>query len=180
VSLLAYAPARRAGPLAPLARLIAALDVAACWLIVLMLSAMVAVVTAQVTLRYGLNSSIGWADEVSRLAFVWTMFVAIPLGIKAGAHIGIELVTDRLPPHLRGALQRAMALLAMAMLLLIAKESIQLAMDQWDEMMSSLRFSSSWFVVPLAVCGVHGALHLLWIALAGAPARDDSLIQELG
>jgi TRAP-type transport system small permease protein len=180
VSLLAFAPARRAGPLAPLAKLIAALDVAACWLIVVLLSAMVAVVTAQVTLRYGINSSIGWADEVSRLTFVWTMFVAIPLGIRAGAHIGIELVTDRLPPGLRSALQRVMALLAMAMLLLIARESILLAMDQWDEMMSSLRFSSSWFLVPLAICGVHGGLHLLWIAVAGAPARDDSLAREPG
>jgi TRAP-type C4-dicarboxylate transport system permease small subunit len=180
VSILAYAPARRSGALAPLARLIAALDVAACWLIVALLSAMVLVVTAQVSLRYGLNSSLGWADEVSRLTFVWTMFIAIPLGIKAGAHIGIELVTDRLPAAWRGLLQRLMALLAMAMLLLIARESVLLAIDQWDEMMSSLRFSSSWFVVPLVVCGVHGALHLLWIALVGAPARDDSLPQEPG
>lgn len=179
MNVLAFAPARRSGPLAPLAWLIAALDVAACWLIVVLLSAMVGIVTAQVALRYGLNSSIGWADEVSRMTFVWTMFVAIPLGIKMGAHIGIELVTDRLPPSLRSGLQRLMALLAMGMLLTIAWQSVLLAVDQWDEMMSSLRFSSSWFVVPLAVSGVHGALHLLWIVLAGAPARDDRFAQEL-
>jgi TRAP-type C4-dicarboxylate transport system permease small subunit len=180
MSILAFAPARRSGPLAPLAWVIALLDVAACWLIVALLSAMVLIVTGQVALRYGLNSSIGWADEVSRMTFVWTMFMAIPLGIKAGAHIGIELVTGRLPPNLRSGLQRLMALLAMAMLLLIAWQTVLLAADQWDEMMSSLRFSSSWFLLPLALSGVHGALHLLWIALAGAPARDEQLLKELG
>ena len=43
-----------------------------------------------------LNSSIGWADEMSRLTFVWSIFLGIPLGIRAGAHIGMEL-RDRAP-----------------------------------------------------------------------------------
>ncbi len=172
-------PARSGGPLAPLAWLLALLDLAVAWLIVLMLSAMVAIVSAQVALRYGINSSIGWADEVSRLTFVWTMFLAIPLGIKAGVHIGIELVTDRLSPTLRSTLQRLMAAIAMAMMLLVAWQTILLAVDQWDEMMSSSTYSSSWFLVPLAVASIHGALHLLWIVLAGAPARDELLMQDL-
>ena len=172
-------PARTNGPLAPLAWLLAAIDLAVAWAIVILLSAMVAIVSAQVALRYGVNSSIGWADEASRLTFVWTMFLAIPLGIKAGVHIGIELVTDRLPPALRSGLQRLMAAIAMAMMLLVAWQTILLAADQWDELMSSSSFSSSWFLVPLAVAGLHGALHLLWIVLAGSPARDERLLQEL-
>ena len=179
MNLMQLRPARTGGILAPLAWLLAILDLVVAWLIVLLLSAMVAVVSAQVALRYGVNSSIGWADEVSRLTFVWTMFLAIPLGIKAGVHIGIELVTDRLPPSLRSGLQRFMAALAMAMMALVAWQTILLAADQWDEMMSSSSFSSSWFLVPLAIAGIHGALHLLWIVLAGAPARDEALMQEL-
>lgn len=172
-------PTRRTGPLAPLSWLLAILDLAAAWIIIILLSVMVGVVTAQVALRYGVNSSIGWADEVSRLTFVWTMFLAIPLGIRAGVHIGIELVTERLPKALRSGLLRLMALVAMAMMLLIAWETVKLALDQWDEMMSSLTFSSSWFLVPLAICGVHGALHLLWIVLSGGSERDEALMKEL-
>jgi TRAP-type transport system small permease protein len=173
------APARRDGPLAPLAWLTAIFDFAVAWIIIVLLAAMVAIVSAQVTLRYGLNSSIGWADEISRLTFVWTMFLAIPLGIKAGAHIGIELITDRLPAGARTMLQRLMAAVAMGMMLLVAWQTIILALDQWDEMMSSSSFSSSWFLVPVAIASIHSALHLLWIVLAGAPARDERLLQEL-
>jgi TRAP-type transport system small permease protein len=179
MDLFHISPVRREGPLAPIAWLLAIFDLAVSWLIVALLSAMVAIVSAQVALRYGLNSSIGWADEVSRLTFVWTMFLAIPLGIKAGAHIGIELVTDRLPANARSLLQRLMAAIAMGMMLLVAWQTIVLAADQWDEMMSSSSYSSSWFLVPVAIASVHGALHLLWIVLAGAPARDEKLAQEL-
>lgn len=178
MDVLRLSPARRKGALAPFAWLVAIVDMAAAWLIVVLLSAMVAVVAAQVSLRYGVNSSIGWADEVARLTFVWTMFLAIPLGVRSGAHIGIELVTDRLPPIARDALMRLMALVATAMMLLLAWETVKLAADQWDELMSSLAFSSSWFLVPLAICGVHSALHLIWLALVGAPARGSAPIQE--
>lgn len=178
MQVLRFEPARIGGALQPLAWAIALLDMIAAWLIVALLSVMVAVVAAQVVLRYGLNSSIGWADEISRLAFVWTMFLAIPLGIRHGAHIGIELVTDRLAPPLRSVLSRLMALLAAAMMALLAWETLKLAAEQWDEMMSSLRYSSSWFIVPLAICGVHGGLHMLWIALTGPAMRDSSLPPE--
>ena len=48
---------------------------------------MVLVVSAQVVIRYVFNDSLDWADEVSRIAFVWTIFLAIPLGIRDGTHV---------------------------------------------------------------------------------------------
>jgi len=53
------------------------------------------VVSLQVLLRYALNSSLGFADEMSRLTFVWSIFLGIPLGIRLGAHIGMELLSSR-------------------------------------------------------------------------------------
>ncbi len=88
---------------------LAALDVAAAWTIVALVTVMVTVVSAQVFMRYALNSSIGWADEVSRLMFVWSIFLAIPLGIRLGAHIGIEMLTARLPAAAQDVLARAVA-----------------------------------------------------------------------
>lgn len=164
------APSGKAGR--PLAALIAGLDVAASWLIVFLLSGMVAIVVSQVVLRYVFNSSFGWADEASRLAFVWTMFLAIPLGVKAGVHIGMEIVVERLPAPWRDALARLMALIAMTMMLLVAWNSLWLAIDQWDELMASVNASAAWFIVPLVASGLHGALHLFWIALNGRPRKE--------
>ena len=53
-----------------------------------------------------------------------------------------------------------MALLGAALMLLVGWESLRIAFDQWDELMASVEASAAWFIVPVGICGFHGALHL--------------------
>jgi TRAP-type transport system small permease protein len=175
---LRYAPMRGNKPLKPLAHAIATLDVAVGWSLVGMVSVMVAVVSTQVALRYLFNSSIDWADELARLCFVWSIFLAIPLGLKSGAHIGIEMIASRLPQPFQSLVARTVAVLGAGLLLLVAWESAVMAWEQWDELMASMPASAAWFIVPLAICGVHGALHLLWQAFTGEKHVDAGLQAE--
>lgn len=132
---------------------------------------MVAVVSAQVALRYGFNRSIDWADEIGRLAFVWSIFLAIPLGVRDGAHIGIDLLVDKLPAFGQSLLRRAGAALGAAMMLAIAWAAVRTCREQWDELMSTVDVSVGWFIVPVAVGALFSAFHLLHIVVAGAPAK---------
>jgi TRAP-type transport system small permease protein len=132
---------------------------------------MVAVVSAQVALRYGFNRSIDWADEVGRLAFVWVIFLAIPLGVRDGAHIGIDLLVDKLPAAGQAALRRAGAALGAAMMLAICWAAVHTCREQWDELMSTLDVSVGWFIVPVAAGALFSAFHLLHIVIAGPPAK---------
>ena len=176
-SFTVWTPMAGPAPLRPLASLLAALDVAVSWILCVAMGVMVAVVGAQVALRYGFNSSLDWADEIARLTFVASIFLAIALGIKTGSHIGVEIFVARFPRALRGALARVIALVCAAALLLVAWEALTVAIDQWDELMGAVNASNGWFLVPLVVGGVHGALHLLWIALNG-PARTVAVATE--
>jgi TRAP-type transport system small permease protein len=176
-SFTAWQPMAGPAALRPLAWVLATLDMAVAWVLCAAMAVMVAVVGAQVALRYGFNSSIDWADEIARLTFVWSIFLAIALGIKTGSHIGIEIVVARLPAVLRSALARLIALVCAGAMLLVAWESITVARDQWDELMGAVNLSSGWFLMPLIVGGVHGALHLLWIVLNG-PARGAAASAE--
>lgn len=177
--LLRYTPMCERGPLRPLAKLIAALDLAVGWTLVVLLLVMVAVVSAQVVLRYVFNSSLDWADELSRLCFVWSIFIAIPLGLKQGAHIGIELLAARLPKAMRSLLARLVAVAGAALLLLVAWEALRMAYEQWDELMASINASAAWFLLPLGVAGLHGALHLIWQALDGPQDTPPQTLAEL-
>jgi TRAP-type transport system small permease protein len=132
---------------------------------------MVTVVSAQVALRYGFNRSIDSADEIGRLAFVWAIFLAIPLGVRDGAHIGIDLLVDKLPAAGQSALRRAGAALAAAMMLAICWAAVRTCREQWDELMSTVDVSVGWFIVPVAVGALFSAFHLLHIVIAGPPAR---------
>lgn len=150
-------------------RVLLALDRAVMLALLVSVTVMVGVVSAQVSLRYGFNQSIDWADEVSRLAFVWSMFLAIPLGVRQGAHIGIDIVVNRMPPLVQKALRRAAALLSAVMMFAVAWAAAGVAREQWDELMSTLDWSVGWFIVPVGVGALLSALHLVRIAVEGPP-----------
>ena len=163
----AAAPAVPAWPL----RLLRAADRVLTGALLAAVAAMVAVVSAQVALRYGLNRSIDWADEIGRLAFVWSIFLAIPLGVRDHAHIGIDLLVDKLPAAGQSALRRAGAAIGAAMMLAICWAAVRTCREQWDELMSTVDLSVAWFIVPVAVGALFSALHLLHVVIAGPQAR---------
>lgn len=149
------------------------LDRGVAWLIAGVMAVMVVVVSVQVGYRYGLNGSFDWADEVARLAFVWTVFLAIPLGLKQGAHIGIEFIVQRLPLAMREWLFRAMCGLAVVLMLVVAWQAAILVVQQWDEELPTIPVTSAIFMVPVAWSAAHSALRLAAIAVTGrvpAPA----------
>jgi TRAP-type C4-dicarboxylate transport system permease small subunit len=150
-------------------RVLDALDRMVTAALLVAVAVMVGVVSAQVALRYGLNRSIDWADEISRLAFVWSIFLAIPLGVRQGAHIGIDIVVLKFPPRVQAVLRRAAAAVSAAMMGVIAWAALGVAREQWDELMSTLDWSVGWFIVPVGVGAGLSALHLVRIAIEGPP-----------
>jgi len=148
--------------LAPVDRLVGGVIIAA-------MAAMVIVVSLQVLLRYVFNTSLDWAEDVARLLFVWSIFLAIPLGVKQGSHIAIELFTVHLAPAARRRLFRAMALGCGALMAVVCYQSTLLTVQQWDEFMPTLNVTAALFMVPVALGAAHSALHFVLLAVAGAP-----------
>ncbi len=142
-------------------RMLDGIDRAARWAIIAAMAAMIAVVSVQVLLRYAFNSSFDWSDEMSRLLFVWCMFLAIPLGIREGAHVGIELLVVHVPAGPRAQLAKTCALISAAMMLVVFWQAVKVAWLTWDEMLQTVNLSANWFMVPVAVAAAHSCLHLL-------------------
>jgi TRAP-type C4-dicarboxylate transport system permease small subunit len=154
-------------------KLLEGFDRLVCWAIMLVMALMVAVVSMQVLLRYGFNSSIDWADDIGRLMFVTAVFLAVPIGIKHNAHISIELLTARLPAGLQDGLARFVALLSTGLMLMITWYTVQVAAEQWSVMLPTLNLTTAVFMLPVGLGSVHSALHLMRIVVSGPPARAD-------
>ena len=151
-------------------RVLDAVDRLARWAIIAASALMIGIVTLQVALRYGFNTSIDWSEEVSRLLFVWSMFLAIPLGIREGAHVGIELLVAHIAPQLRKVLARGCALGGAAIMVVVFWQAVKVGALTWDEMMQSLNASTNWFMVPVAIAAAHSFFHFLQL-LWRAPRR---------
>lgn len=65
------------------------------------LAVMVVLVFGNVVLRYVFSSGIAWAEEIARLMFVWMIFLGAIIALRKHAHIGVEMVQERLPPAAR-------------------------------------------------------------------------------
>jgi TRAP-type C4-dicarboxylate transport system permease small subunit len=143
---------------------LARLDLASRWLIIAAFAVMVVVVALQVLFRYFLDFSLDWADEVGRLSFVWTAFLGVPHGVKIGAHVGIDFVAKLIPPAPLAWVFRASCAACAALMGVVAWQSMVIAAETWDQLMPVLDFSTGWFYVAIAVCGVHSLLHFALLA----------------
>ena len=84
-------------------------------LMVLMFLATVANVAA----RYLFNSPIQWAEEFSRYAFIWIVFLGAVVCTKHKRHIGIDSLVKILPGHVQPWVSLAADLMTSALMVII-------------------------------------------------------------
>lgn len=65
-----------------------------------LLAVMLAVALAQILSRAVLDHTLDWAEEMARMALVWSVLLAAPLAYRSGAHVAISAFEAALPPRL--------------------------------------------------------------------------------
>lgn len=70
-------------------------------LITLLFSAIVIVGTLQVFNRFVLNISLSWSEEFQKFAFVWVVFLAIPVAYNRMAHLRVDTFFERFPARMQ-------------------------------------------------------------------------------
>ncbi|GHE21629.1 TRAP transporter small permease [Halomonas urumqiensis] len=148
---------------------LALLDRTSYYAILVAMATMTVLVSAQVVARYLLSTSIDSADELSRLCFVWAIFLAIPHGIKVGIHVGIDALVTHLPERLQESLARLMALVGALMMAMLFWISLGAVADKWQELMPTLPITAAVFYIAVLICAGHCCLHLLAQAMRLEP-----------
>lgn len=164
--------ARASGPRGAYARLLGRIDQVSAWLLIGIMATLVLLVTLQVFYRYVLASTIVFADEISRLCFVWVIFLAIPHGVRLGAHVGIDLLLLRLPPGVVTAINRMTSAIGAVLMLTVAALSVEVARASWDQLLPTVELTAASFYVAVVLGAGHSALHLIARAwYGGQPTR---------
>ncbi|MEM7564491.1 MAG: TRAP transporter small permease [Pseudomonadota bacterium] len=94
-------------------------------LIALLLGLMTLITFANVVARYVFNSNILWGLEATVFLFAWLVLLGVSYGVKHSLHLGVDVVTDLLPPRTK----KIFALAAVSACLLF---SIMLLKGCWD------------------------------------------------
>lgn len=149
-------------------RIVRGIDAVTYWGIVAAMAGMATLVSLQVVMRYFFSSSIDSADELSRLFFVWAIFLAIPHGVKHGVHVGIDLFVRMMPLMTQEKLFRIMAGLGSLLMVMVMFGGWVATVDRWPELMPTLPISSGIYYLAVLVTGAHSLLHLALLAWGGS------------
>ena len=163
-----------AGPLSLLKRGLCALDRVVYGVIIVAMTGMTALVAGQVFYRYALSSSIDSADELSRLFFIWAMFMAIPHGIKMGIHVSIDILIKKLSPAVQEALFRLMCVASAVLMILVFYVTIYVTADKWQEMMPTIDVTAAVYYIPVLLSAGHSVLHLIVFAWGGSKVWEEA------
>ena len=75
------------------------IDRVLCFVLVIMLSAMLVVGTMQIVYRYAIEQSLSWSEELLRYLYVWATMLGISLGIRRKSLASIEILSDFVAKH---------------------------------------------------------------------------------
>lgn len=103
-----------------------AVDRVLCWIVAGGLLAMSAILMIQVIARYVANSPTVWSEELAISLFVWVSMLAIPLGLRRGEHLTLDILSKRLGRRANKALSIVIAVLIIVTLAVIAYLAIKL------------------------------------------------------
>lgn len=140
---------------------------------------MIALVFGNVVLRYGFDSGIIMAEEVSRVIFVWLTFGGAFLVAREGGHLGMTMVVGALGPSgQKGCRFLAEALSLVCMVLVV--------IGCWRQIVINIDNHAPITGIPLAVtfmagfvCGIGiAALNIiaLWRLLTGRMRPDEYVV----
>jgi len=114
------------------------------WLMAALLAFMVVVVFSSVVLRYLFGTGWTGAEELSRLAFVWLVFVGVASSMRRGELMAFSIIRDRFPHLLRRIVDSVSWLM-------VAGASCLAAMGGWNQMQFGWTINSPVVGYPLAM-----------------------------
>lgn len=142
------------------------------------LAVMLVLVFGNVVLRYALNTGISVSDELSRLLFVWMVFLGAALALFERSHLGVDTLVHNLPRTGR------MVCFALSNLLMLYATWL-LATGTWKQFEINLGttspvmgISQGWFFAPLLVFAAISAgwFSLMILRTLSGRIQDEELI----
>jgi TRAP-type C4-dicarboxylate transport system permease small subunit len=145
-----------------------------------LLALMLAVAMAQILSRALFDYTLDWAEELARMALVWSVLLAAPLGYRSGSHVAIAAFIEALPPRLLYATALLLNLLVGWICVVFLRESLDFVARGMTIVASAVPLKMGWIyaIVPASLAALLVALEAvlrLLRALAG-DTQDLALI----
>lgn len=142
-------------------------------LIAVSISLMAIFVFGNVIMRYFFQSGLIWAEELSRIFFMWLIFLGSIVAFKENAHLGVDTLVQRLSLKGRKILYIVNSILILATLAL-------LAIGSWDLSILNLNQSTPALLIPYAYVYISGVVMSIGISIIVISKLYQLLTNKIG
>jgi TRAP-type transport system small permease protein len=131
-------------------RLWAVVDV----VIAVLLAAMIALVFANVVLRYGFSSGIRQSVELARLWFVWVVMLGAAVALRRGEHLAVAEFSEAFFPRAVPSLRRLCWLVVIVAVVMLFIGALHQTMANWNNISQLTGLPSALFYLAGVVSAV--------------------------
>ena len=134
-------------------------------ILVSLFTVMVASIFIQVFMRYVINDSLTWSEELGRFTFEWLTWIGISIGAREGEHIKITMLVDKFPFKLAQAANILSDIIVIIICGLTIFYGIQLSDMFAGSNFTTIKISLSWgYWAVITGCGLMTIRSLVSIA----------------
>lgn len=111
-----------------------------------------------------------WAEEVTRYASIWMVFIAAAIALRRGLHLGVDIFVLLLPPAVRRVVTMAGLVLVLFFEFVVVYYGAIMTVSNMDQMSSALKMPMGWPFLALPAGGVlmaYETLRELWTTARG-------------
>ncbi|EKT4484758.1 TRAP transporter small permease [Pseudomonas putida] len=108
------------------------------WIAGLSILAMTLIIPWGIFARYVLGTGSSWPEPVSILLMVVFTFVGAAASYRAGAHMAVGMITDRLPPLQRQLVALLVQVLMILVCVFMTYYGTKLCLTTWNQFLASL------------------------------------------
>ena len=149
-------------------RAIDALYTLCIWIAGLSILVMSLIIPVGVFARYVLGEGAQWPEPIAILLMVIFTFFGAAAAYRAGAHIAVGMLTDRLPPALRWLFAKAVDLLMVAISLFMLWYGAKLSLETMNQTLPALPWLPvGWTYLPVPIGGLFTLIFVLEKMLFG-------------
>ncbi|PDO88639.1 MULTISPECIES: TRAP transporter small permease [Kosakonia] len=139
------------------------------WIAGLALLIMVAIIPVGIFARYVMNSALSWPEPVAIICMVTFTFIGAAVSYRAGSHIAVSMVTDRLSEPLRKICFVIAEVMLLAISIFILWYSTALCAELWEQPVAEFPlFTAGESYLPLPVGSAITILFIIEKMLFGA------------
>ena len=142
-----------------------ALDRLLKYLLIFLVGLFTVSVFLQVLIRFVFKYPLPWTEEVSRIAFVYTIFIGATIAVRQKAHLNVDFLLVVLPPKVSHVVKMVGTALVAVFLIFVTWQGIVFARATGVQVTPVMQVPFRYLYVIIPICGSLMLLYLILTAV---------------